>query len=198
MIADNVIEYWSSGRWREKRKFREWVKTTGTQLEEISNFYSKLTYDIDEAEGYLLDVIGAILDIPRLDIPANLAFFGYQGTPLAVGYNIAPYFDFNNPTETVPATDNMYRMVLHFKVFYNTTDGTRASVLKATKTLLGIDDIEIIDNEDMQFKIMLHEPVDEVVLYLLNLYSLYIKPAGVKFLGYETSARALTKDVKNG
>ena len=135
MIAENVIEYWSSGRWREKRRFREWVKTTGIQLEEISKFYSKLTYDIDKAEGYALDVIGAILDVPRLDIPVNLAFFGYQGTPLAVGYNIAPYFDFNNPPETAPAPDNLYRMVLHFKVFYNTTDGTRASVLKATKTL---------------------------------------------------------------
>ncbi|WCP84231.1 DUF2612 domain-containing protein (plasmid) [Vibrio harveyi] len=190
MIADNVIEYWASGRWREKRKFREWVKTTGTPLEEISAFYNKLTYDIDKAEGYLLDVIGAILDVPRLQIPVNLLFFGYQGTPLAVGYDKAPYFDFNNDHDTRPATDSMYRMALHFKVFFNVTDGTRASVIKATKTLTGVNDVELVDNEDMQFKIILHEHVDDVTLYVLNKYALYIKPSGVKFLGYETPAKS--------
>jgi len=191
MKSYDVIDYWMSGRWRTKRKTREWVNATGIQIEGVSDFYSKLTYAIDKAEGFALDVIGAVLGIPRLEVPTDLLFFGYEGTPLAVGYELAPYFDFENPAETTPVPDAVYRMALQFKVFYNVTDGTRASVLKATKTLLAVSDVEIVDAEDMQYKIVVHEPLDDVVIYVLNLYKLYIKPAGVKFLGYETSAKNL-------
>jgi len=191
MKSEEVIDYWISGRWRTKRKMRDWVNATGLQIEGMSEYYQQLTYDIDEAEGYALDVIGAVLGIPRLQVNPNLQFFGFVNTPLAVGFDVAPFYDFDNPGETVPIPDAYYRMALHFKVFYNTTDCTRASIIKATKSLLGINDIELVDNEDMDYKIKLHEPISELVLYLLNIYSLYIKPGGVKFLGYETEAKNL-------
>lgn len=191
MKSLEVIDFLMSGRWRTKRKAREMINASGLQLENVSNYYAQLTYRIDAAEGYALDVIGAVLGIPRLQVNPNLQFFGFEGTPLAVGFDVAPFYDFDNPGETIPIPDAYYRMALHFKVFYNTTDCTRASIIRATKTLLGINDIELVDNEDMQYKIKLHEPVSDLVLYLLNIYRLYIKPAGVKFLGYETEAKKL-------
>ncbi|TGW14458.1 DUF2612 domain-containing protein, partial [bacterium NHP-B] len=93
--------------------------------------------------------------------------------------------------ELVPVPDAVYKKALHFKVFMNTTDGTRSSVIRATKALLEVEDVELVDNEDMQYKIIVHEPLDDLTLYVLNLYRLYIKPGGVKFLGYQTEAKNL-------
>ncbi|HEQ3590751.1 TPA: DUF2612 domain-containing protein [Vibrio harveyi] len=191
MKSLDVIDYWMSGRWRTKPKARGMIHATGLQLEEMSNFYDKLTYNIDKGEGYVLDVIGAILGLPRLQIPANLQFFGFEGTPLAVGFDVAPFYDYDNPGELVPVPDAVYKKALHFKVFMNTTDGTRSSVIRATKALLEVEDVELVDNEDMQYKIIVHEPLDDLTLYVLNLYRLYIKPGGVKFLGYQTEAKNL-------
>lgn len=190
MKGEEVIAYWVSGRYRQKPKTLKWLNTNGLLFDGVSSFYRDCTLNIDDAYGDQLDLIGEIIGIPRFEMPTNLVFFGYQTTPGAVGYGIAPYFD-PDALETSPILDHYYRQVLKAKTIYNTTDASRLSIIKATRQLFNITNVEVIDNEDMTFSVKLHEEVDAVVVYVLNLYKAYIKPAGVKFLGYQTSASTL-------
>jgi hypothetical protein len=184
MDSVRVIDFWVSGRWSEKPQFIKLAKVNGEQLDGFSYFYSQCTLSIDDAFGDQLDLIGEIIQCPRILVPDDLFAFGYEGTEAAGGYNEAPYFDPDAVGHT-PIIDDYYKLVLKAKVLFNVTECTRTSVIFATRFLFGVEDIEVVDNEDMKFSIKIHGVVDNLIIKFLNEYKYNIKAGGVKFLGYE-------------
>ncbi len=186
MNSLEIIDYWIAGRWRNKEKMKAWVNATGSQIQGIAVFYDGCTLNIDDASGDQLDLIGEILGIERLKTVSQITYFGYKNTTGAVGYGKAPYFS-KDSLGGSPISDYYYRIVLKAKILYNTTDSTRKSIMRATRLILGVQNIILNDYENMTFDIQILDEVDAVAILMLNYYSLSISPSGTRFLGYSTS-----------
>ncbi len=184
MDSMEVIEYWISARYRNAPKTKAWINAVGSQLMALSVTYGEMTYNIDEAEGIQLDIIGRIIDLERKLIPikSDDDFFGYLNTPHAVGYDVEPYFDYS-ANNMKPLPDRYFRVALKAKVLFNMFDGSRDSAIKAFKLMTGFD-VRIDDNEDMSYGVTVFGDLQPDVTAALNLYQLEPTPAGVKFTGY--------------
>lgn len=183
MNSLDIIDYWITGRWRNKEKMKAWVNATGSQIQGISIFYDGCTLNIDDASGDQLDLIGEILGLERLKTVSSLTYFGYKNTIGATGYGKAPYLDKDHIGGYL-ISDFYYKIALKAKVLYNTTDSTRKSIMNATRLILGVQNIILNDYENMTFDIKILDEIDEIKLLVLNYYGISIIPSGTRFLGY--------------
>lgn len=170
-------------------KFRRWIRTfpriATSQISEPCEKIANLI-NIDTAVGDQLDICARIAGIssrPRI-APADLAVFGYGGTPGAVGYNLAPYRGPDTATN-IPAPDYLFRLVVKAKVLSNNSTGTVDDIKRAAEAILGTG-VTVIDNQDMTMDVRYaNTGVNPNVLYLVNLLDLIPRPQGVKITSIE-------------
>ena len=146
----------------------------------------RLLYSIDAMQGAQLDLIGRVLVQPRPTVTNDdLVFFGYAGTPGAVGYNVAPYFDFAGQAQVlVPLPDPPYKKMLKAKAARNVTDCSIDDIIEIVEIVTGDAGIKLVNGHDMTFAITLSATPDELTTLLLNNVPFIPEPAGVRYTGW--------------
>jgi hypothetical protein len=144
-------------------------------------------YDIDIAEGDILDIIGEIVGQPRVIVDYDLLeFFGYDGA-----LNAGTYGDANNPNvgarylssvEDVGGdktlSDEEYRVFIRARILRNYSASTPEEIISAAKLILGVDWVHYIGGT-MKFSLQVPAPVDANDLALIQTYDILPRPTGV-------------------
>jgi len=162
---------------RSKPKYIAWLTVAVNMIIDAQNFILSLdaAFDVDNAVGAQLDVLGQILGLNRL-----LNFQPSSGSALM--------------------PDSYYKVALKTKILSNTWDGTRESYQKMIDTLFPDDQAIIFDNQDMSIIILYASGAADT--YMLELFAhgylfprpsavsaTYLPPSGKLFgYGYDNAA----------
>lgn len=181
-----ILQYW------DKPKARATIKTiikglvnAGVEIQNIPSYF-----DLDNAIGVQLDVLGKIVGISRIVKGAiDKIFFGFNGNENVRGFGIAPF----KTLETYPyfdaeLDDYQYRFLIRAKIAKNFFSGAMSGEHGLIQFLNFIfqNKVYTVDNHDMNINIYIHKGIDETMFrYIIN-SDLFPKPAGVriKFIGY--------------
>lgn len=165
-------------------KFKAWIKLApkiGTeQIQRAANQVVNMI-NVDTARGAQLDICGRIAGIanrPRVT-SADLALFGYNGTPGAQAYGLAPYKNPNTPTVTAPIPDYLFRILVRAKIIKNTSMATVDDIKNAIDFILD-DDSRVVDKLDMSFQVWLTKTPSTNLRYLIDNFDIIPRPQGVR------------------
>ena len=127
----------------KKPKFTKWLETNLTFVDDITNITNELDllFELDNAAGNRLDILGEILGRKRLlDFePANGA---------------SPLLD-----------DEMYRSLQKAKICVNHWDGTIPSAVELWKNLFPKYEIMVVDNQDMTISVYIEPSLNPTPLF---------------------------------
>ena len=144
------------------------------------------SYDIDTAEGEVLDVIGRIVVVPRsflADVPMSPGLFaltdgdefgdtGAMFSPLTI-------------SQDQELADELYRIVIRAKIIKNTGDATIENILYGMNFLLpNAQVLRVADGENMTFSIEFYGEISNLERFALLNATLVPKPQGVEFSGF--------------
>lgn len=152
-------------------------------------------FDLDNAVGKQLDVLGRIVGISR-SVPSITPkiYFGFSLNPSAKGFAdkfnnqriSAPFFDkFSIPFTDFQLGDNDYRLFIRVKAALN-----RASAYLSSDDYISIQDVIlaafegrafVIDNQDMSLTLYVTPAVSAERLRLIRTLNLLPKPQGVRY-----------------
>lgn len=107
-------------------------------------------FDIDQAYGHWLEVIGIIVGVSRETI-SNLAdYYGYENAPGAQAYDVGVYWDGSAMSGDAILTDEQLRQFIKAKIIKNNTNATLSDVRDAINYVFPDNTgITITDNGDM-------------------------------------------------
>lgn len=173
-------------QYRDKPKAVDWYNITPTIADEIFNAANKtrLSYNIDTATSYELNVIGVIVGASRSfesrvtfetnDFgEVNVQFGGFEIQFQAVGQSI-----------TQEVSDEIFKILIKAKISKNNNDGTIDGMLGALQFIIPDNISRIIDHDDMSFSVSFGEELSSIQVMILNNFDILPRPQGVKFLGY--------------
>lgn len=185
-----IKQYW------EKPKAKSEIEAMLSQWQVIADFIRDPdNFDIDQATGYRLDVIGRIVGLPR-SVPAVVAkiFFGFDGHSNSAGFSSksntsyigASFFSKFSPAYgEYQLGDNEYRRFLKVKIAKNAASPTISSdgrvsiqeVIQAAFNGLAY----VTDRRDMTLALNISPQVSVGELRLIVKLGLLPKPAGVRY-----------------
>lgn len=133
---DRLIE-----QYRDSANLRAVIEIYISQITEVQAAAWEILdqFDVDVATGWLLDIIGAIVGLPRPAYDASLVgYFGYLTAPGAESYGsvTAPelggvYLSAVEEVEGIyPICDSMYRHHIHAKIIRNSSSGVPDDALR--------------------------------------------------------------------
>jgi hypothetical protein len=143
---------------RTKAKFSAWLTVKLGMLQNVNTILGAVAaaYDLDNAVGTQLDILGKILGMSRL-----LPFQPASGA---------------SPT----LTDTYYRLVLRAKIMSNQWDGTREGYDEMIATIFAAYPIGVIDYADMSMDVILFlAEADPMISDLLVSGYLFPVPVGI-------------------
>jgi len=184
----------------DKPKAKADIETIAGQFGRVFDFYNSFfdAFDIDQATGDQLDIIGKIVGLPR-SVPFVLAKnrFGFDGDTSARGMadffddsiESAPFYDFYEAEYTSQQLDDFdYRFFIKAKISQNVVSAyminhierDRISLQDIIIYLFG-SDAYLIDNQNMTMALYVGLSVDEQRLILINQLGLLPRPQGVSY-----------------
>lgn len=186
-----IKQYW------EKPKAKAEIELKALTWERVRLFLSALdpAFDLDNAVGAQLDVLGRIVGIGR-SVPAVIAkiYFGFETNPASKGFadkfdamrESGPLFDkFSSAFTDLQLGDSDYRFFIRIKAALN-----RASAYIASDDYISIQDVVlaafdgrayVIDNLDMTLTLYVSPVVSLDRLRLIQALNLLPKPQGVRY-----------------
>ena len=132
-----------------------------TMLEAINQWIAldadfELFYDyvwnIETAQGYGLDVLGRIVNVPRTLNAAPAAVFGFFEATDRVGFGLGPFAEaYNSNTTSFELSDDAYRIVILAKAAYNITNGSVPAINSILMNILFVNrgSAYVADNHNM-------------------------------------------------
>jgi hypothetical protein len=174
----------------DKPNFMDMVLATCQPAADLINLYTAIPglYDLDNAEGAQLDVIGQWVGVSRyLSTPLAGVYFAFNTAN--VGFNQGIWKRrFDPDTGLISLPDDYYRILIRVRILNNHWDGTKASAYNLFNilfTTLGYH-FFIEDPADLSIRLGLIGPdVPPALLMALFLEgSLDVKPIGVHISGY--------------
>lgn len=182
-IADRIYN-----QYRTKPKALSWYQITEELACQIADAYEevRLSYDIDNATTYELDVLGTIVVIDR-EFIANVPLPTYQCN--IDGDNESGDDEIQCSALSIAddqeLSNDYYRPLIRAKIEKNNSDATIDGILRAINTIApDIDVLRVIDNEDMSFSIEFYGLADPIIRDLLVAGDIIPKPQGVRFNGF--------------
>lgn len=180
----------------EKPKAKAETKMLLESWEEISDFVQSFgtTFDIDNAEGKILDLIGRIVGLSRqVNNVVPIQYFGFSINPNAKGFAdkfdplriSAPFFDkFESQLYTpYQLNDVEYRKFLKIKIAKNTCSPYLVSDDKISLQQVVFDAFDgrayVTDNKDQSLTLYVSPIVDETTIRLI--INLDILPRPITF-----------------
>lgn len=149
----------------------------------------QLLYDIDQAVGEQLDVIGEWVGRSRqVRVPITGVYFSLDTS--GVGFDEGVWLGPNDSSTGLYALpDDYYRLVLYVGVLNNVWDGSLNAAYQIYQTLFTTTPytIFIVDRADLTMAVgVLGKMPDPLTLALLTQGYLSVKPAGVQLTAYLT------------
>lgn len=179
----------------EKPKANAEVRNLLVDWQSIADFVSDFgeNFDIDNASGTVLDLIGRIVGLPRqVDNIVPIVFFGFSANAASKGFadkfdslrESAPFFDkFGAAYTPYQLQDPEYRKFLKIKIAKNTCSPYLVSDLKTSLQQVVFDAFEgrayVVDNKDQTLTLYVSPSVSEDELNLI--LSLDILPRPITF-----------------
>lgn len=141
-----------------KPNFMSWLAANLSPYIDIQNCVNQIidAFDLDEAEGNQLDILGVILGQSRT-------------------------VDFEPTYDSPILQDDMYRLVLRAKIIQNQWGGTVQEVYNFWTEWFPSYPISIVDNQDMTMDVTLAGIDSPMLEDLVNNGYIVPKPAGVAF-----------------
>lgn len=147
-----------TSQYKGKPNFQSFLLSFLNKADDLWNCADTITqaFDIDNAEGAQLDILGEILGLSRQ-------------------LNFQPQ---NGPSTM---TDEYYRLCLQCRVIYNSWDGSRKGLENSLQFAFPSAAFILVDNQDMSINIVYQAgEADAYSLELLNHGYMLPKPSGVR------------------
>lgn len=132
---------------------------------------------IDTAEGYQLDLIGALVGQSRtLILQEDVPYFGYLADPESEPYSSLEepesggmFRSLNTPASgNVRLDDTNYRLVIKARILANTSKCTPEDVIHSIKFLLGTSTASINETGNAHLTLGISRPLSEIEEYLIK------------------------------
>lgn len=133
---------------------------------------------LDTAKGIYLDRIGDIVGIKRGSLPSSAwenSYFGFSDDPDALQFGDLEngsggiFFGLADQTEgNVLWNDDIYRIYIKAKIFANTSNGTPEEVITATKSILNVTSVDIIETGNANLLIGFNRILTDVEKFILK------------------------------
>lgn len=193
-FTDQYLLYLIKQYW-EKPKAKAEIGMLLDSWSDIADFLLNFgtNFDIDNAEGEVLDLIGRIVGLNRqVNSVVPVSYFGFSLNPNAKGFwsvsnqnrNSAPFFRLDQATFTpFQLQDPEYREFLKIKIAKNTASPFLASDEKVSLQQVVFDAFNgrayVVDNKDQTLTLYVSPTVDETTLRLI--INLDILPRPITF-----------------
>lgn len=168
----------------DKPKFTAMVAAVAGAFVNVQNFLGSMptAFDLDQAVGAQLDVLGLWIGIPRrIAVPISGVYFSWDtaGVGWDQGVWKGPY---DAGTSISVLDDDTYRLVLRAKIGANNWDGTISSAVPILNEIFSGSGthVQIQDNGDMSFNVYVLGPAPSALkMALISGGYIPVKPAGV-------------------
>lgn len=178
-------------QYREKPKFMAWLEIAhklGGSIESASEAVRK-SYDIDKAEGEVLNVIGRIVVVDRgfiSDIPLGQVSFAEDEDAPQFG-DVDAMMSEETAASDSTMSDEIFRIAIKAKINKNNGDATIPSILRQVNNLIPtLGYVAVVeDSGDMSFNIEFQGEVSNILRWALFNADLIQRPAGVQFNGFQ-------------
>jgi len=148
------------------------------------------TYDIDNAVGVSLDIIGRIVGVSRtLSAMSPRTFFGFEqtpsGGPFTKGQRLGgKWYRYGGATyDSAAANDDEMRTLIRLKVIKNYQTASVPNLMQALTVLLGGSYANVVDNLDMTMTVYaIKSRVTPFVQFVLDKLDLLPRASGVELL----------------
>ena len=176
-------------QYADKPKAVAWLNITPTLSDEIAAVYNDVrsSYDIDQAVGEQLDVIGRIVVLDR-GFESFVKFdpdtyFGGSGDACQFG-GVDSQFESTGTTINDQVSDAIFRVLIRAKIAKNNSDATIDGIAKALSYITESSPIRVVDNEDMTMSVSFGSELTDIERFVFNTFDVVPRPQGVGFLGY--------------
>lgn len=173
------------------------IELTMSKLEEVYDLALSLeqAFDLDQAVGKQLDILGKIVGINRsvpFAVPKN--YFGFSDnstTAWPMGNKFIENFvsyplknKFEIPYTSGELNDYNYRFFIKAKIIKNNSKGTMIDTnnlsIQSTIDYLFNNTGYVVDNKDMSFNLYINQNFDLSMIQYINQLNLIPRPQGVK------------------
>lgn len=145
--------------------------------------FFKMIWNIDQAEGYGLDVWGRIVVINR-QLQVNSRFFGFEegGTDYDP-FNVSPFYAGAGTTSTITLTDDAYRQLILAKALANITYGSIPGINAILQLLFpGRGACYVTDNQNMTMTYTFHFQPTPLELSIIQTSNVLPRINGVRVI----------------
>jgi hypothetical protein len=137
----------------ESEKFIKWLSEKMVSYDNAQEWldYIQSNVNVDDAEGYWLDLIGLIVGQPRIvDFAIPKVFFGYIDQLATLGYGQARYReDGESPSSSSTLPDPEYRVLIKARISYNFANVTLPGIA-STLSVLFMADAVVVKNTGLR------------------------------------------------
>lgn len=149
---------------------------------DLDSFFD-LTWNVDTAQGWGLDVWGRIVGVSRtLSVPFGEEFLGFQeaGTVDLEPFNNAPFFSGQQLSNNFVLTDSAYRTLIFAKALANICDGSIPAINQILLNLFpNRGNCYVIDNLDMSMTYRFDFPITSLESAIIEQSGALPKSTGV-------------------
>ena len=177
-------------QYSDKSNTVKWLNIVPEMGQQLANVYQliRTSYNIDNATGELLNVIGRIVGVNRsyeqyIVFPIDSYAGGLDVEACQFGDDSAQC---NSSSAHVSSqiSDAMFRILIKSKIAKNTSDATLDGIIDALQYITQVRPIRVDDHEDMSFSVVFGELLNDVEKFMFDTFDLVPRPQGVKFRGY--------------
>ena len=168
-------------QFKNKEVFDKYIQLLIYGQEQLQLVFQDLIQkrSLDTAGGEQLNLIGELVGLPRGSLPSAAwegSYFGFESDPDALGFADLDvetisgiFFDQSSATEgNVAWTDEVYRLFLKAKIFANSSTGTPEELILATKSILNVDYVDIVETGNANLLISFNRLLTDVEKYILQ------------------------------
>ncbi len=146
-------------------------------------------FDVDNARGQQLDVIGLWVGISRdVKVPISGVYFAWDDPDPFVGWDYGVWQPGDAPTDVTALPDDQYRLLIKAKIAANQWDGTTNGAYAIWDTIFTTVTILIQDHQDMSYDLaIVGGVIDSLTLALITGGYIPLKPESVRVNEYLVS-----------
>ncbi len=183
-------------QFKESPNLINYVRNFLTESQTLENTFHDLLDSrwIETAEGYQLDVLGAIVGQARVIIEGSIfSYFGFLGSP-----NADSFGDINNSSLGSPfasldtiltgnrsLSDDEYRLFIKARIVKNISNSTPEDIIAQYRYLFNTEQV-IFEDGDTEYNISIGKKLNRNDISLLNNTDIISKTAGVR-VNYKAS-----------
>lgn len=160
------------------------VQNFSAYIDQTKNFddFFDLIWNVDTAEGYGLDVWGAIVDVSRTLHVSSTIYFGFESaSPSVDTFGAASFFSGQGLTENFNLADPAYRTLIFAKALANITDGSIPAINQILLNLFpNRGNCYVIDGEDMTMTYFFQFVLSPVEQAIVTQSGVLPQPCGVE------------------